>query len=230
MYGGRRDRDNHMTLTEYLNLLPSASRSQPNFVALLSAALDGLVDAQDTVASMPGEFDIDTAVGAQLDAVGVRVGVSRRLLVPVTDVYFSLDAAGLGLDEGVLLGPFDDGTALTLLDDETYRLVLKLKVRANNWNGSLAEAQSMLAAIADDGTHIFMQDRFDMSVYLGVSGIVPSKLFVSLLKQMKDWVRPAAVEIAGVMVTSVSGASVFGLDVDNNYIRGLDSGAWATQL
>jgi hypothetical protein len=213
------------TIDDYLALLPSASRSQPKFVAFISTLLDGLVDVQNTVAGMPDAFDIDTAVGAQLDAVGVRVGLSRQLAVPLAGVYFSLDTAGVGLDQGVIRGPFDPADALTSLDDETYRLILKIKVRANNWNGSLEQAQSMLAAVETAGTHIFMQDNFDMSATLLVSGVVPSTLFVSLLKQMKDWIRPAAVDIPSVYVTSKSGSPLFGLDVQNSYIGGLDSGA-----
>lgn len=214
-------------LADYLALVPAPGASQPKFIAFLSAVLDGLVDVQNCMLGMPAAFDIDTAVGKQLDAVGERVGLSRKLAVPIGGVYFSLDTAGVGLDEGVIRGPFDPAEALTSLDDETYRLVLKLKVRANNWDGSLEQAQQMLAAIQTAGTYIFMQDKFDMSCIIGVSGKVPSKLFVSLLKQMKEWLRPAAVDLSTVFVTSVSGSPIFGLDIQNSYIGGLDTGAIA---
>lgn len=217
-----------MNLSDYTDLLPSASSAQPNFVALLSAFLQPLVDVQNCMLGMPSDFDIDSAVGVQLDAVGERVGLPRKLAVPISGVYFALDEAGVGLDEGVLLGPFDPIDALTSLDDETYRLVMKIKARANNWNGSLEQAQQMLGAIQSIGTYIFMQDNFDMSALVGVSGKVPSKLFVSLLKQMKDWLRPGAVNITSVYVTSVSGSPIFGLDANNAYIGGLDVGALAT--
>lgn len=216
-------------IDEYVDLLPSASVEQPKFVALLSAALDGLVDVQNCMLGMPDAFDIDKAIGKQLDDVGVRVGLSRKLPIPIAGVYFALDEAGVGFDEGVWLGPNDPTEALTSLDDETYRLLLKLKVRANYWDGSLEDAQEMLGAIAGDGTYIYMQDRFDMTALIGVGGKVPSKLFVSLLKQMKDWIRPAAVDIPLVYVTSMSGSPLFGFDVQNNYIGGFDSGAWAVE-
>lgn len=217
------------TTADYLALLPAASRNKPKFTAFLSAILDGLADGQNTLAAMPGAFDIDTAVGAQLDAVGQRVGLARQLPVPIAGVYFSLDDATLGLDQGVIRGPFDPTSALASLDDTTYRLLLKIKVRANTWDGSLGVAQQMLAAVQSSapGTYLFMQDRFDMTTIIGVSGVIPSRLFVSILKQMKEWLRPAAVDLSSVYVTSVNGAAVFGLDVQNSYVAGLDAGAVA---
>lgn len=215
------------TLDDYLGLLPSASKEQPNFVALLSAFVEPFVGTQNCMLNMPSDFDIDNAVGKQLDKVGERVGLSRKLAAPLAGVYFSLDTPGVGLDQGVIRGPFDPVEALTSLDDATYRLVLKIKVRANSWDGSLEQANQMLAAIQTDGAYLFMQDRFDMTAAIGVSGKVPSKLFVSLLKQMKEWLRPGAVDIPAVYVTSKSGSPIFGLDVQNNFIGGLDSGAIA---
>lgn len=210
----------------YLDLIPSANRSQPKFIASLSGALAPLVDTMRAIESLPREFDIDDARGKQLDAVGVRVGLSRHLPVPIEDVYFAFDTVGVGLDEGVWLGALDPVEALATLDDETYRLMLKIKVAANRWDGSLEHAQEILGAIAGDGTYLFIQDNFDMSMTVGVSGKVPSKLFISLLRQMLDFLRPGAVDISIVVVTSTSGAPVFGFDVNNNYLGGLDSGAW----
>lgn len=216
-------------VSDYIGLLPSAGSVQPKFVALLSALLDGLVDVQICVLKMPTDFDIDFALGVQLDAVGERVGLSRKLAAPIAGVYFSLDTESVGLDEGVILGPNDPTEALASLDDETYRLVLKIKARANNWDGSLEQAQQMLGAVAGAGTNIFMQDRFNMSADVGVSGKVPSKLFVSLLKQLSSFLRPGAVKIETAYVTSTNETPLFGLDVGNNFINGLDSGAWATE-
>lgn len=216
-----------VTIDKYLSLLPSANASQPKFVAMLTAILQPLVDTQNRLATMTDDFDIDSAVGKQLDAVGERVGLSRVLPVPITGVYFSLDTAGVGLDQGVIRGRFDPVDALASLDDETYRLIMRVKVRANNWDGSLAQAQDMLGALATTGTYLFIQDNFDMSVTIGVSGIVPSRLFVALLAQMKEWIRPSAVSLPAVIVTSVSGSPIFGIDVENNYIAGLDVGAVA---
>lgn len=214
-------------LLPYLDLVPSANRQKPKFIASLGAALEPLLAVMVTLERMPGAFDIDDAVGRQLDAVGVRVGLSRRLATPIEGVYFAFDVDGVGFDEGVWLGPNDPVDGLVSLDDETYRLMLKIKVAANRWGGSLEQAQSILAAIAGDGTHLFVQDNFDMSMTVGISGKIPSKLFIALIRQIMRFVRPGAVDISLVVVTSLSGASIFGLDTDNDFIGGFDVGAWA---
>ncbi|MGC7970039.1 DUF2612 domain-containing protein, partial [Salmonella enterica] len=73
--------------------------------------------------TLPFDFDLDQAIGVQLDAVGEWVGISRNITVPLAGVYFSFDIAGLGFDQGVWKGPFDPDTGLTTLDDDTYRLL-----------------------------------------------------------------------------------------------------------
>lgn len=211
----------------YLALIPSQHQGKPNFTAVLTAILQPFAQLQGVYAALPGQFDLDNAVGDQLDGVGVRIGVSRKLAVPITGVYFSLDIEGLGLDQGILQGPFDPSSGLTSLDDETYRQLLKIKAMANSWDGSLEQAQLILGALSNGGTHIFMQDLFDMRILIGVSGVVPSALFAAMVKQLGEWVRPETVELAFVFVTSVNGAPIFGLDVENEYIAGLDVGAWA---
>lgn len=216
------------SIDDYLALVPSANADQPNFMAMVAAFVQPFVDIQNAFAAMPGQFDLDDAIGAQLDAVGVRVGLSRDLSVPITGVYFALDTAGVGLDQGVLLGPFDPIDGLTSIDDDTYRLFLRIKIQANYWDGSFGQLQMILGAIAGSGTFIFAQDNFDMTYTIGVAGIVPSALFVALLRQTNNWLRPAAVAVNLILVTSVSGAPIFGLDVENDYIAGLDVGALAT--
>lgn len=216
------------SIDDYLALVPSANAGQPDFMAMLRVLLQPFVNIQNALAAMPDDFDIDNALGPQLDAIGVRVGLSRQLSVPITGVYFALDTAGVGLDQGVILGPFDPIDGLTSIDDETYRLFLKIKILANSWDGSFGELQMILAAIAGSGTFIFAQDNFDMSYTIGVSGIVPSALFVALLRQTNTWLRPMTVSVNTIFVTSDSGTPIFGLDVENDYIAGLDVGSWAT--
>lgn len=216
------------SIDDYLSLVPSANAGQPDFMAMVRVLVEPFVDIQNTLADLPDDFDIDEAVGPQLDAVGVRVGLSRDLTVPITGVYFSLDIAGVGLDQGVIQGPFDPIDGLVSIDDETYRLFLKIKVAANSWDGSFGQLNDILGSVAGTGTTIFAQDNFDMSYTVGVSGIVPSALFVALLRQTNDWLRPMTVNVNLIFVTSISGSPIFGLDVENNYISGLDVGAWAT--
>lgn len=211
-------------LDDYLQLLPSENASKPNFNAVLAAFLQPFVDAQNNAPT----FDIDTAMGVQLDAIGLWVGQSRKVNVPIAGVYFSMDTTGVGFDQGVWFGPGSSATGVTSLDDETYRLILKIKVAANSWDGTLSGAQQVLSSVASSGTYLFIQDNFNMSITIGVSGKIPSALFVALIQQVFSWIRPAAVNIASVSTTGLSGTVLFGFDTQSNFVSGFDTGAWGT--
>lgn len=215
------------TVSDYVNLIPSANGAQPNFVASVSAALQPFADIQTALAGMLGNYDLDTATGASLDVIGQWVGVPRQLATPVSGIFFSFDDATVGFDRGVWFGPGDSTTGRTALDDETYRLFIRLKIACNNWDGSLGGAQQILNALSTGGTFVFLQDNFDMSMQIGVSGVVPSVLFVSILQQAKAWLKPAGVALDRVAVTSVSGTACFGFDMNNSYVAGFDSGNFA---
>jgi len=216
-------------IEEYLSLLPSRSRSQPDFVAFVTAMLEPFVEIQNCMLGMPDDFDLDNAVGVQLDEVGQRVGVSRKLPVPITGVYFEFDSATVGLDQGVWMGPFDPVSGLTNLDDETYRLVIRVKILANTWDGTLEDAQTILATLQGAGTYIFVQDNFDMTMTVGVGGVLPSVLFTAILRQIVGYVKPKTVGIDLIVATSTDGAPIFGFDIGNGYMSGLDVGAWAVE-
>ena len=59
-----------------------------------------LIDVSSTMSGLVTAFDIDTAVGVQLDVVGEWVGRSRRVATPVTGIYFSWDTERVGWDRG----------------------------------------------------------------------------------------------------------------------------------
>lgn len=217
-----------MTITtdDYIDLVPPANADKPKFQATIEASVGDIVDNINTAASLAALYDLDTAVGAQLDVVGMWVGLSRNVPVPITGVYFSLDTVGLGLDEGYLRGAFDPLDGLTSLDDSLYRTMLRIKIAANHWDGSLEQAQSILASVlsASEGTYLMVIDNFDMTITIGVAGVVPGAVFISLLQNYFT-LLPAAVGVRSLTVTAVSGAPLFGLDCDNSYISGLDVGS-----
>ncbi len=213
-------------ITSYLDSVPQQNQTQPDFTAALTALLQGPADNYAEQLRIPGLFDLDTAVGAQLDVIGEWVGLSRQLLTPIVGVYFSLDDPDLGLDQGILQGPFDPSSGLTSLDDETYRFFLRLKIGANTWDGTFESAQQLLGSILVEypTSLLFVIDNFDMTMTVGLAGTLPNALFLSLLVNKYLTLKPAAVGYT-VAVTSVDGTPIFGLDVDNDYISGLDVGA-----
>lgn len=137
-----------LSTNKYTDLIAGYHFEKPLFTQWIYALTQPLITAQNRLAEMQADFDIDTAVGVQLDAVGVRVGISRKLPVSITGVFFSFDIAGVGFDEGIWLGRYESPEGITTLDDGTYRNVLKIKVLVNHWDGTINGLYYLLDQVA----------------------------------------------------------------------------------
>lgn len=181
-------------LEDYTDLVPSGNANQPNFLAVLGVCLQPFVDMQNVLASAPGLLDLDVASGDQLDVIGEWVGITRRLSVPITGVYFAFDTPGVGFDEGVWFSGGDPAEGVVMLDDVTYRQMILAKIASNTWDGSLGDANVKLLE-AFPGADVQLRDNFDMTETFILSGTAPSLLFEQLVDQGYIELRPAAVNL-----------------------------------
>lgn len=239
----------------YLDLVTSEHRSKPNFIASLKAVVQPFADQLDVLASVAPAFDIDAAVGVQLDAVGLWVGRSRNLRLAITGVYFALDTDGVGFDQGAWKGPFDPSTGLVALPDDSYRVLLKATVAANQWDGTIPSAYAIwdslfggsVSPISFEGagpvtfvgggpisftsepatTGILIQDNGDMTMLFALTGQTPDAITLALLTGGYLALKPAGVHIDAYMAPSIPGP-IFGFDVENSAISGFDAGGWGT--
>lgn len=185
-------------ITPYLNLIPGANRVQPNFVATLSVLLQPLADLKRTSLSMIGLFDLDTAIGQQLDFVGQWIGVTRYVQLPI-GIYFSFDTPNQGFDQAVWWSPGDPLFSTTVLEDEQYRTLLKARVVNNQWNGSIPKAYQIWDALfAGTGFQVYIIDNGDMTMQLGLtaSGPQPDPVTLALFTGGYLDVKPVGVRIS----------------------------------
>jgi len=144
-----------VAVDDYLKLIPSQHRNKPRYMATVEALLRPADGIADVLEELRTAFDLDTGIGRQLDAVGVRVGRARHLHTPLTDVYFSWNTEDVGWNEGVWKGLYDPESGLLSLPDDIYRLLLKAKVAANRWDGTTPGAyEAWEVAFADLGSII----------------------------------------------------------------------------
>ena len=66
-----------MTLNDYLSLFPGSTREKPRFLAVASALLRQVMELQTVVEELNAAFSPASAQGAQLDALGESLGLSR---------------------------------------------------------------------------------------------------------------------------------------------------------
>lgn len=214
-------------VTPYVNLVTSEHRDQPNFIGTLTALVGPLADIQVLLGSMPATRDIDEAVGTQLDDLGLWVGITRNLAVPLEDVYFELDSATLGLDQGSMQGPTDPTSALVSLPDPDYRTLLRARIVRNQWDGSVPNAYEIWdTAFAGTGHGFFIQDNGDMSMNVALTGVVPDAITLALFTNGLLSPRPSGVRIALYLTPADDNVPYFGLDIETSSVSGLDVGAF----
>lgn len=220
-----------MTTEDYLALITSEHSGKPKFEATVSACVAPLAKAQAVLKSLIKELDIDHAVGVQLDAVGEWIGRARRISTPLTSVYFAWDDLdSVGWDSGVWKGVYDPDSGLVDLPDDAYRTLLRAKVAANNWNGTINQAYDVWTSAFGEDTYLIIQDNQDMSMAVCISGQPLSVVEQALLINGYIPLKPEGVRIQHYAVVPVEGA-LFAFDViETSAMAGWDHGQWAIEL
>ena len=95
----------------------------------------------DTVTGIGGSYDLDTAVGVQLDLLGSLVGAPRFQVSNANSYDFALDTVGLGFDQGVWQ------SGMVGIPDDHYRLYIKMIILSNSWDGSKADAYGIMSIL-----------------------------------------------------------------------------------
>jgi hypothetical protein len=107
-------------------------------MSLVEARLKPLIDLYECLETFDAAFDLDKAVGEQLDTIGEYVGIKRLLT-------------------------FQPMNASALLSDFYYRILLKARISLNNWDGTTDEITRVWQDILPDYV-IQIVDNQDMSM------------------------------------------------------------------
>jgi len=137
------------------------------------------------LSSLDPAFDLDNAVGAQLDVLGRIVGISRSVPSVVPKVYFgfSINDSSQGFSDkfnSLRIGaPFFDKFSQPFTDlqlgDSDYRFFIRVKASLNRAAGYVSSDQYIsiqdVVLAAFDG-RAFVVDNLDMTLSLYVSPVV----------------------------------------------------------
>lgn len=226
-------------MSKYTDRITNYHRGKPLFVEHVDLSTRPLSDVSSAMYGLISAFDIDDAVGIQLDALGEWIGRSRIVSQPIAGVYLSFDTDGLGWDQGVWQGPYDPDSGFTSLSDDTYRIVLKAKIAINNWDGQNDNLPPILeAALEGSGLKMQIVDNQDMTISVWLFpetdiSLVSQEL-IAAIKQGYLTVKAAGVWAGDIQTPSILTPSVgtkfFGFDMDNEFIAGFDDGAWGVTL
>lgn len=213
----------------YLGLVTAWHSDKPRFMNTLASLLMPVIEAQSLIESLTADFDLDTAIGIQLDQVGQWIGRDRYIREPIEGVFFSFDDGGgprTGFDQGIWLGPYDPTDKIAAMDDETYRMVLKLQAIANQWD---ATVPSIVEAFNRVFPGVVIDDRGDKAGGLmAMDVLIPSPEISSLLLAILEQdfpIKPSGVRLT-IIETTILTDPLFGFDIEGEIIAGFDEGAW----
>lgn len=146
----------------YSNLLILEYHNKPKAKATIEAVVDTV--PADLIQSVSEGFNIDTAVGKQLDILGEYIG---------TDRYYTNDGV------------------VAALSDEDYRIILKLKIIANNSNQSHKEIDETLYRFFGNDV------RMDSSGNMEIEYFIPAELEPVIIAaiQKEALPRPMGVKV-----------------------------------
>lgn len=137
-----------MAVDKYLEIITSQHRGKPKFEAWLRRSLTIIDHAYLCAKSIDVNFDLDNAIGVQLDVLGQSIGRERTL-------------------------KFQPQNTNPVLPDEYYRLLLKAKVAMNNWDGKIPSIYDIWDNMFDD-LGLQIQDNQDMSFDACITGYIDS--------------------------------------------------------
>lgn len=213
-----------LLLAQYVN----APRARKTVSLLAYRAICDLVQFD-----VENAFNIDTAVGVQLDVIGQYIGLSRNVAADIDRYYFELrdyltpaiGEAGftdytdstINAGSSFYLYTFSN-TAFYTMSDAEYRPLLKLKIILNFSNNSLGSiAQSLYDTFGDE---ILCYDSSDM--FLSYAIKTGATKIAQLAAQAQLLPKPMGVELSGVFVVDDPGL-LFGM-VTYEYNNGNTTG------
>lgn len=187
-----------MPVVDYTTLIPPPNNQKPNFMTWLGVLITPLMDAQELLTTMAEMFELDNAVGAQLDILGDVLGVKRLVNFQPTN---SADSA--------------------ILSDDDYKLVLRAKILQNQWKGTTDEVLKFWQAYLP-GYPIQIIDNQNMTMDVIVRGLT-SSIQQDLVNNGYIIPKPSTVRLSVTFSTE----PVFGYDMETDFIQGYDEGNWA---
>lgn len=224
------DSPNPGDVQPYLDLVTSEHNQKPKFMEMLAEYLQPLADGKAVMDGMVVLFDIDSALGQQLDMIGLWIGRTRELAVPITDVYFTFNT-GPGFNQGILRNQFSPTNELLVLPDEQYRTLLKATIAANHWDGTIIGAYEAYAIVFGPGGYtMLIIDYQDMTMDVMLGGPVPDAVTLALLLGGYLSLKPVGVRINRYIVSANPDKKIFTFNAppDSPIIGGFNVGAFAT--
>lgn len=188
-----------MANEEYMKLITSEYANKPLFNSYVEAFLNMISPSEECLDDFNNLFDIDQAVGDQLDKIGEEVGALRKLPVVVEEIP-------------------------AILTDDLYRKLIKARIYSNQWNGTIEDIQVIFEKIYPNVSYEIL-DNQDMTYTVNI--ILPdvSEADLALITNGFILPKPSGVEV----IYNITDTQLFGWDLESDFVNGWDIGIWKSE-
>lgn len=175
---------NQEFINQYTLLLIKQYWEKTNARLEIESSVGTWSNIYDLFNSFETAFDIDTAVGSQLDIIGKIVGVNRSVPLVIEKIRFGFDgdatARGMAsiFDDSIPSAPFfsifEEAYTSLQLDDYDYRLFIKAKVAKNVAAGVMVSddrvtIQDAILQAFEGLAYIIDNQNMTLSLYVSTS-------------------------------------------------------------
>lgn len=219
-----------MIQKEYENLLIVQYSDKPKASETISSIVKRFKNNFDLLEQMEDAFDLDNAIGKQLDIIGKIVGISRNVEGVIPKIFFGFDGNvnARGFDSAAFYTLDQQQYTDTQLSDSDYRFFIRMKIAKNHAKATMSDDNGSnlnnIVLSMFDG-YAYMVDNKDMSVTIYVenspkSYLLPYAISLDLIP------LPQAVEVKYI---SLIARKSFGFSNNQNSF-GFSSGSFSRIL
>ena len=180
----------------YLGLITSEYADKPNFNSFVETFLKEVSYVNNILYSFDTIFNIQNAVGDQLDKIGEIMNVGREL-------------------------PISNSSIPSVLTDDLYRQVILSKIYSSHWDGTIDGLKKIMNKIFPNVAWQIV-DGQDMTMQIIIIYPNADPALIALLTEGYILPKPSGVNIT----YTIQSNPLFGWDSNTSFVQGWDNGIW----
>lgn len=183
----------------YLKLITSEYSNKPKYNSYVEAFLNMVSPSVNALDEFNIIFNIENAIGDQLDKLGSLVGITRSL-------------------------PISNPNIPSVLGDDSFRKVILSRAYSNHWDGTRKGLEEIFSLVFPNLPYEIV-DGQDMSYSVSVIDPTFSDQDFALLQEGYILPKPSGVSVS----YNVIEAPLFGWDTNTSFVKGWDEASWAEE-
>ena len=203
-----------MANEKYLRLITSEHATKPLYMSYVAAFLDMLNAAENCLLSFNEIFNVFKELPDTLDETNPEPGTK------LSTVDDQLDKMGalVGVTRAL---PIVDENIPAVLDNETFQQIIKAKIYADHWDGTIEGLEVIINNTFADLSYELI-DGQDMTYTISILNPAASPKDVALLFNGFILPKPSGVKVNYIIFDT----ALFGWDSDTQFLKGWDEGQW----